>query len=384
MKKWKKDTEIARQFVELGYRGIGRTISRREFVKRKERAQSVFIARREIAIPILSDCLSVTKPLPLALAAREELNRTARLLTIVFIRDRNDLSEEISGYIDFSQRLKTEDLTNFFLGRTKLLPQTSDLSFYNWNTNFTVHNDTKNFRFHPDVQGIRFRCEHDRKFVLIDPQITEEQHGTARSVIQTSEYLQVVLYVRFVDRNEFEPRLNQFFSFSRITGWGENSSDREKICFELTPKRKFLTENQYFLARKMKTHLIDCRWSHFSSSQTREYVVELNDIYLNRNKSHEKKLSGEPKPISVILAEITLLNVLLLTFWVSTSTYWKYEADHICLMFLLEMCMSNATFHAIMKQSCYFISDWLLFYQRPYQSHASSNFKGIYIEMPGV
>jgi hypothetical protein len=45
-----------------------------------------------------------------ALAQREEAVRNGKLTTIIFIRDRNSKKQEISGYIDFAQRLKTDNM----------------------------------------------------------------------------------------------------------------------------------------------------------------------------------------------------------------------------------------------------------------------------------
>lgn len=49
------------------------------------------------------------------------------LKTIVFIRDRNSRQQEISGYIDYAHRLKSEDFEVYFAGKKKLLPKPSDL-----------------------------------------------------------------------------------------------------------------------------------------------------------------------------------------------------------------------------------------------------------------
>ena len=57
--------------------------------------------------------------------------------TIIFIRDeqiRNGKKYEISGYIDYGYRLKTENFEQYFLGKRKLLPKKTDLSYYNWET----------------------------------------------------------------------------------------------------------------------------------------------------------------------------------------------------------------------------------------------------------
>lgn len=49
------------------------------------------------------------------------------LQSIIFIRDRNARGQEISGYIDYSHRLKSEDFEPYFSGKKRLLPKTSDL-----------------------------------------------------------------------------------------------------------------------------------------------------------------------------------------------------------------------------------------------------------------
>lgn len=186
---------MAREFVELGYRGVGHVISRNDFYERKKRAELILRSRRQGPIASISDSLTVVEPLAKALAAREEANRTTRLLTIIFIRDQNDLGHEISAYVDYAHRLKLEDFTRFFTGETKLVPLPSDLSFYNWSTYVCTSNDTSNFRLSSGANGIRFRCEHDRKIVHVDPESKDYGDGTIRTVIHPSGYLQVILYV---------------------------------------------------------------------------------------------------------------------------------------------------------------------------------------------
>jgi len=206
-----KDSDIAREFVELGYRGVGHAITRKDFQERKHRAEFVLHSRRQCPISIISNSLTIIETFAKELAYREEANRTTRLLTIIFIRDRNQFGHEISAYIDYANRLKFEDFTKIFLGENKLLPLTTDLSFYNWNTHMSISNDTNNFRLLPDINGIRFRCEHDRKIVNVDPELKHYGDGTIRTIINAVGYLQIILYVNF------KYKKNQFlFSFFRI------------------------------------------------------------------------------------------------------------------------------------------------------------------------
>lgn len=64
-----------------------------------------------------------------ALSKREEDNRSGKMTSIIFIRDFNHRGQEISGYIDYAHRLKTEDFEPYFNGKKKLLPRPSDLRY---------------------------------------------------------------------------------------------------------------------------------------------------------------------------------------------------------------------------------------------------------------
>jgi len=50
-----KDTDIAREFIELGYRGVGHAITREDFKDRKYRAELALHSRRQVLAPIISD-----------------------------------------------------------------------------------------------------------------------------------------------------------------------------------------------------------------------------------------------------------------------------------------------------------------------------------------
>ncbi|CAF0861267.1 unnamed protein product [Rotaria sordida] len=198
-----QDSDIAREFVELGYRGIGHAISRKDFQERKNRAEFILQSRRQGPIRIISDSLTIIEPFAKELALREEANRTTRLLTIIFIRNRNNIGHEISAYIDYAYRLKFEDFTQFFIGQNKLIPLTTDLSFYNWDTHMCTSNDTNNFHLLSDVNGIQFRCEHDRKIVYVDPESKHYGDGTTRTSINAIGYLQIILYDHYLRRKKF-------------------------------------------------------------------------------------------------------------------------------------------------------------------------------------
>ena len=55
--------------------------------------------------------------------------RNGKLTTIIFIRDLNAKKQEVSGYIDYAHRLKTENWEPIFDRTQRLLPKATDLSF---------------------------------------------------------------------------------------------------------------------------------------------------------------------------------------------------------------------------------------------------------------
>lgn len=113
--------DIQRALVSLGYRGSGDTLKRADFEQRQlmERQQHL---HREIAPKPLAGAGREYpgRPLLAALAAREELVRNGKLLTIIFLRDMNSKGQEVSGYIDFAHRLKLQPWEPIFEGREKL------------------------------------------------------------------------------------------------------------------------------------------------------------------------------------------------------------------------------------------------------------------------
>jgi len=132
----------------------------------------------------------------MALAQREEALRNGRMTTIVFIRDAQKQGRnEVSGYIDLADRMKTEDFRKIFMKKKLLLPRNTDLSFYNWDTNIALINDSANFRSDPHAKlGLQFRNLRDRKVINVNPEIADPGDGTTREEIICEEYTQVVFF----------------------------------------------------------------------------------------------------------------------------------------------------------------------------------------------
>jgi len=191
-----EDVELARQLVELGYRGNGEILKRDEFEARKEAAE---MAKQMKMQNKPSKLFSADKDfsnnmLLQALASREDAVRNGKLTTIIFIRDRNAAGQEVSGYVDFAHRLATENMEPIFSQKKKLIPRPSDLSFYNWETQTSTSNPTPNFQVIADNEaGLLFKNKRDRKIINVDPR-ADPGDNSMRVEVAAQEYIQVVLY----------------------------------------------------------------------------------------------------------------------------------------------------------------------------------------------
>merc|ERR1712070_511345 len=183
-----EDEDMARQLVELGFRGTSaETMKREEFEGKKKQRKALAHANRPLD----------ESPFLKALAERGELVRSGKLTTIIFIRDKNHKGQEISGYIDYGHRLKTENFELYFDRKKKLLPKPSDLSYYNWETQTSTSNHSQNFQVIADnYEGLLFKNKRDRKVINVDPKAKPGDNSQRVTIADTKaeKYIQVVLY----------------------------------------------------------------------------------------------------------------------------------------------------------------------------------------------
>lgn len=196
-----EDEDVARQLIELGYRGSGDVLKREEFEARKKADREKHLHKEAAPKPLASMGKDLKgKPFLQALASREEMVRTGKLTCILFVRDVNAKGQEVSGYIDFAHRLKTEEWGPYFEGKKKILPKPSDLSFYNWDTGVSTSNSSPNFQVLADNEaGLLFKNKRDRKVVNVDP-AGNPGDNTTRTEIRTTEYVQCVIYDHYTRR----------------------------------------------------------------------------------------------------------------------------------------------------------------------------------------
>mmetsp|Transcript_597 Transcript_597/g.609 ORF Transcript_597/g.609 Transcript_597/m.609 type:complete len:246 (-) Transcript_597:169-906(-) len=191
-----EDEEIARQLVELGYRGHGDTIRREDFESRKRLLHERTSQKHSLPKQLASVDRDLSNFIFLqALASREELVRTGKLTTIIFIRDFNNKRQEVSGYIDYAHRLRTDDFVPYFERRKRLLPKPTDLSYYNWETQVSTSNSSPHYMVLADsAQGLLFKNKRDRKVINVNPEVSPGDNTTRVELDCPQEYVQVVIY----------------------------------------------------------------------------------------------------------------------------------------------------------------------------------------------
>jgi hypothetical protein len=215
-----EDKDLARQLVELGYRGQGEPVKRVDFearkrgtVKQPNNFRPKTPAGDQATISVSANENSVEtaanngehqlSPFLKALQEREEPLRQGRLSSILFLRfstSKNGGGHEVSGYIDLGDRLSQETFDKFYSGEQTLIPRIGDLSYYNWDTGKCQVNESGYFQvISENKAGLLFRNKRDRKIIRVDPK-AESTEETARVPIKSQEYLQVVFYDHIIRR----------------------------------------------------------------------------------------------------------------------------------------------------------------------------------------
>ncbi|TMS03149.1 Uncharacterized protein E3U43_000038, partial [Larimichthys crocea] len=193
-----KNRELARKLVEHGHKGT--VLSREEFEEKKAAAQApeavksnTFYSRSQ-PMTLASAGKELKDNFLKALAEREEANRSGKMTSVIFIRDHNTLGQEVSGYIDYAHRLKTQDFEPYFSGKKRLMPGRSDLCYYNWKTQVSTSNSSPNFEvIYDDPNGLLFKNKRDKKILNVDP-LSGSGEDSNRMFLQSDLYIHVVVY----------------------------------------------------------------------------------------------------------------------------------------------------------------------------------------------
>lgn len=190
----------ARKIAEFGYRSSGDMLTKEEFYKKlADVTEALFPSKKPHELSGIG--LVFNDPMYEELAARERGNRIGLLATIIFIRYFTKDGHEVSGYIDYAERLLNEDWGPFFSEKKKLKLLGTDLATFNWRNKKSTFNHSCNYWviFDP-VKGLVFRHRHDRKTVYADPSFSGSGQNTLRERIFTKHFDHLILYDHFVKR----------------------------------------------------------------------------------------------------------------------------------------------------------------------------------------
>jgi len=190
-----RSSKTARQLAELGYRCTGETLNEESFYRRLRIVKDLLFPVHR-PYELASELVSPAGRLMEELALRERANRLRILSTIVFVRRViKKLQFEESAYIDFDDRLKSEDWLPYYRGEKRLSPLKRDLAYYHWRMGRTCLNETRNYVPIVDPKrGLLFKNIHDRHMITVDPAAASPGVQTTRVRIHCPFYEHVILY----------------------------------------------------------------------------------------------------------------------------------------------------------------------------------------------
>lgn len=190
-----RSSKTARQLAELGYRCTGETLNEKSFYRRLRIVKDL-LSPVYRPYELTSEFVRPGSKLMQELALRERPNRLGILSTIVYLRRFiAKLQFEESAYIDFGDRLKSENWLSYYRGEKKLTPRKSDLAYYNWRMGRTCLNETRNYVPIVDRErGLLFKNIHDRQMITVDPAAASPGVHTTRTRIRCPFHEHAILY----------------------------------------------------------------------------------------------------------------------------------------------------------------------------------------------
>lgn len=106
---------VCRRFSELGYRNWEETLSKEAFEKRYDAVMD-YVNPEFIPYVLVSEKTLCPDEIHKELAKRERSNRLGIMSTIIHIRHETETGHEVSGYIDYGERIEGENWRSFFEG----------------------------------------------------------------------------------------------------------------------------------------------------------------------------------------------------------------------------------------------------------------------------
>ncbi|XP_044748970.1 cilia- and flagella-associated protein 299-like [Coccinella septempunctata] len=192
-----QNLHVCRKFSELGYRNWGETLSQDTFERRYEAVLN-YVHPEFIPYVLVSEKIACPDAIHKELATRERPNRLGIMSTVIYIRHETETGHEVSGYIDYSERIENENWRSFFQGKKQIFPNSKDLGYYHWKFGKSCSNDSVNYKIFLDpYNGLRFQNRFDRKFINVNP-LMHPGENTTRVRIKSNLYKHVVLFDHLV------------------------------------------------------------------------------------------------------------------------------------------------------------------------------------------
>jgi hypothetical protein len=174
-----EDEELARDVKELYAVNKGEIRSKEDFDRKKREIE--LLNREEDAKerPLFSLNMNYKKGSFLdQLQERESEVRNGRKSTIIFIRYKDKKGKETSAYIDYRERLKSDEMDLVFKEGKPLIPKPTDLSYYNWSAQKVLSNDSTFFRVDAGPkERLSFKNNTDRKIINVDLEYLDKHPG---------------------------------------------------------------------------------------------------------------------------------------------------------------------------------------------------------------
>ena len=174
-----EDEELARDVKELYAVNKGEIRSKEDFERKKREIEEMNREEEAKERPLFTLNMNYRKGSFLdQLKEREGEVRNGRKSTIIFIRYKDKKGKETSAYIDFRERLKTDEIEGVFKKGLPLLPKPSDLSYYNWTMQKITGKDSTFFRVDAGPkERLSFKNNTDRKIINVDLEYIEKHPG---------------------------------------------------------------------------------------------------------------------------------------------------------------------------------------------------------------
>ena len=174
-----EDEELARDVKELYAVNKGEIRSKADFDRKKREIEEMNREEDTKERPLFSLNMDYRKGSFLdQLQERESEVRNGRKSTIIFIRYKDKKGKETSAYIDYRERLKNDEMDGVFKEGKPLLPQPTDLSYYNWTLQKVMSNDSTFFRVDAGPkERLSFKNNTDRKIINVDLEYIEKHPG---------------------------------------------------------------------------------------------------------------------------------------------------------------------------------------------------------------